>query len=308
MSENRCAYVFPGQGSQKVGMGRDLFDYFKSSRAVFEQADEILRFPLSKLCFEGPEEELRHTVNAQPALLAMSIATLEAARESGAGKIPLPAFVAGHSLGEYTALVAAGVLNFANAVLLAKERGRLMHEASKLNPGTMAAVIGLDESAVSEICRDSGTWLANINCPSQIVISGSIEKVGKSVSLAEAKKVRAIALQVSGAFHTPLMEPACQGLSKIIGNMNFKDPSIPIIANSSAQPLTKSEQIKSELLAQLCNPVQWQRSVEYMIGSGVTTFIEIGAGKVLSGLIKRINREVKTLNIGDINEVKTICD
>ncbi|MBA7643108.1 Malonyl CoA-acyl carrier protein transacylase [subsurface metagenome] len=303
----KVAYVFPGQGSQWAGMGRDLYDNFDSAKAVFDQTDEILGFPLSGLCFEGPEEELRQTINAQPAVVTVSYACLQAAREAS-HNLPPPDFVAGHSLGEYTALAVAGVLDFATAVYLARERGRLMHEAGVARPGGMTAIIGFDEALLAEVCRQTDTRMANINCPGQLVISGARENLTQAVDLVKAKGAhRTIPLQVSGAFHTPLMQPAVDAITEIITKISFNEPAIPIIANTTAQPLTTAESVKAELLRQLCNCVQWQRSIEYMVDEGVSTFIEIGPGKVLTGLIKRINKDVKTLNIGDapaINELK----
>jgi len=303
----KIAYVFPGQGSQAVGMGRDLYDNFDSAKTIFDRADEVLRFPLSRLCFEGPEDELRQTINAQPALVTTSFACLQAACEVASNGLPAPAFVAGHSLGEYTALAAAGVLDFATAVYLARERGRLMYEAGLVKPGSMAAVIGLDEASLAEVCRQTGTRIANINCPGQLVISGAVENITQAMDLAKAEGAnRAIPLQVSGAFHTPLMQPAFDGMAEIIPTISFNEPEIPIVGNTTAQPMATVESIKSELLEQLCNCVQWQRSIEYMVDEGVSTFIEIGPGKVLTGLIKRINREANIINIGDLQAIRNI--
>lgn len=305
---SKAAYVFPGQGAQSVGMGRDLYEAFPAAKAVFDEADKVLGFPISRLCFEGPEIDLRETINAQPAILATSYAALEAARAVAGNKLPSPAFVAGHSLGEYTALAAAGVIDFATAVRLARERGRLMYEAGVVKPGGMTAVIGFDESALAEVCRETGTWVVNINCPGQLVISGAREAVTRAGEMAKAKgAARVIPLQVSGAFHTPLMQSAVDGMAEIIANLTFKDPTIPIIANTTAQPLTTTAAVKEELMNQLCNCVQWQRSVEYMVSQGVTTFIEIGPGKVLTGLIKRINKDVQTLNLGDVASIKSLA-
>ena len=304
----KVAYVFPGQGAQWVGMGHDLYENFSTARTVFEQADEALKFPISRLCFDGPENELRQTINAQPAIVTVSFACLKALQEANRdNELPLPAFLAGHSLGEYTALAVAGVLDFATTVYLARERGRLMHEAGQKRPGSMAAIIGLDEILLTEVCQETDTKIANINCPGQLVISGAVENLGKAMDLAKAKGAhRAIPLQVSGAFHTPLMQSAVDGMFEIISTLSFSDPAIPIIGNTTAQPLTTADAIKEELLKQLCNCVQWQRSIEYMIDNGVSTFVEIGPGKVLTGLIKRINHGVELINIGDVEAIKNI--
>src|SRR5271157_5366381 len=253
----KVAYVFPGQGAQTVGMGKDLYDSFDLVKILFNQADEAVGFPLSKIFFEGPEEELRKTSNAQPALVAVSIACLRAAQEVGGKNLPAPTFMAGHSLGEYTALAAANVLDFSTVVFLAKERGRLMYEAGMKTPGSMMAIIGLDETILAEVCKETNTVIANINSPGQLVISGATENIAKAREMAKAKgAARALPLQVSGAFHSPLMQPAVDGMTRILAKVTFRSPSVPIIANVTAQPLTNGNQIKEELLRQLCNGVQ----------------------------------------------------
>ncbi|MBN1643535.1 MAG: ACP S-malonyltransferase [Dehalococcoidales bacterium] len=288
-------------------MGKDLYDSFDSVKSLFKQADEAVNFPVSKMCFEGPEDELRKTINAQPALVTVSIACLKAAQEVAGAALPAASFMAGHSLGEYTALAAAGVLDFGTAVFLARERGRLMYEAGSKQPGTMMAVIGLEEAVLSEICRQTDTVIANINCPGQLVISGTTENIAKAGELAKERgAIRAIPLQVSGAFHSPSMQPAVEGMARILDSVVFRDPVVPVIANVTAQPLTEGGQFKDELLRQLTSGVQWQGSVEYMLQQGTAGFIEIGPGKVLAGLIKRINRDVEVINIGDAAAVRAM--
>ena len=302
MAETSIAYVFPGQGSQWVGMGHDLYQQFDSARVVFQEADRILGFPLSRLCFEGPEDELKKTINVQPAIVTVSYACLQAVVEKG---LPRPAFVAGHSLGEYTALAAAAVLDFTTTVHLARERGRLMYEAGLKQPGGMAAIMGVDEASLGEICNQTGTRIANINSPGQIVISGAREDLAQALDVLKSRGARVIPLQVSGAFHSQVMQPAADGLAQVVASLTFRPARIPIIANTTAQPVTSAATIKEELLRQVCNCVRWQDSVQYMISNGVTRFIEIGPGKVLTGLIKRINKDVSTVNISDAEAVKT---
>lgn len=304
-STPKVACVFPGQGAQAVGMGHNLCQVSRRAREVFEEADSALQFPLSRLCFEGPEEELRDTINAQPAILTTSVACLRAASEFGTSLSPT--LVAGHSLGEYTALVAANVIGFADAVRLVRERGRLMQEAGKVRPGGMAAIIGLDEESLEEVCRETGSQIANFNCSGQIVISGTRESLALSMDLAKARGARRVVpLQVSGAFHSILMQPTVEGMAQAISQVDFNHPQVPIVANSTAQPLTNPDEVKKELLQQLCHCVQWQPSVEYMVGAGVSTFIEIGPGQVLSGLIKRISNEVQVLHMSDPESIKAI--
>jgi len=301
---SKVAYVFPGQGSQSTGMGLDLYDSYPSAKAVFDEADASLGFPLSRICFEGPDEELTKTHNVQPAILAVSIACLKAIGEAAIVNFPSPTFVAGHSLGEYTALVAAGALGLADAVLLVRERGRLMYKAGLKNPGSMLAVIGLDEETVKDISLHSGTEISNINCPGQIVISGATQAVAEADKLARTRGARVlIPLKVSGAFHSALMEPVIAEFSKIVSNVRFQPPSIPVISNVTARPLTDADSIKEELVKQLRNCIQWQGSVEYMVHSGVTIFYEIGPGRVLSGLIRRINSELQTFNISGVEDI-----
>lgn len=306
------AYVFPGQGAQYIGMGRDLYDNYDSARMVFRQADEALGFPLSELCFNGPDDELRKTDNAQPAIVTVSLALLSVIHDLESDiSLPAPTFVAGHSLGEYTALAAAGVIDFATTIFLTRERGRLMHQAGQKKPGGMTAVIGLDEALLAEICIQTGTIIANANCPGQLVISGEVDNLSRAIELAEAKGAhRVIPLQVSGAFHTHYMQLAADSLAEIMATIPFTAPQIPIVANTTASEITTTDMVRKELLNQLCNTVQWQRSIEFMIDNGVSTFIEIGPGRVLTSLIKRISRDVRTINISDaeaIKNIKAVC-
>lgn len=301
----KAAYLFPGQGSQRVGMGRDLYHTFPSAKAVFDRADEILDYPLSTLCFEGPEAELRRTIHAQPAILTVSLACLQAAREAGLEEtVSPPLFVAGHSLGEYTTLVAAGVSDFSDVLRLVQERGRLMEEASLSRPGGMMAVIGLEVEAVEEVCQGSGAQIANINCPKQVVISGTAEALEKAGQLAKEKKGKAVPLVVSGAFHSSFMRRAMRRLTKFIASLRFRRPSVPIVANTTATPLTSVRSVRTELSAQLCHCVQWQNSVEFMTSNGVSTFVEIGPGQVLSELVRRINPEVEMLSLKDVPSIE----
>jgi [acyl-carrier-protein] S-malonyltransferase len=285
-------------------MGLDLYSTYSSARKVFDEADASLGFSLSRLCFEGPEEELTKTHNVQPAILTVSIACLKALETAAVANFPSPAFLAGHSLGEYTALVVAGALDLADAVVLVRERGRLMYEAGLKNPGSMLAAIGLDEDTVKGICAQTGTEISNVNCPGQIVISGAVQALSEADRLGRTRGARAmIPLRVSGAFHSALMGPIIAEFSKIVSNVRLRSPSVPVISNVTAQPLTDVDSIKKELVKQLRNCIQWQRSVEYMIHSGVASFYEIGPGRVLNGLIRRVNAELPIFNVSGIEDI-----
>ncbi|MBN1856233.1 MAG: ACP S-malonyltransferase [Dehalococcoidia bacterium] len=304
-----ASYVFPGQASQNVGMGSNVYDKYSSARDVFDEADATLGFPISKLCFEGPPEELTKTVNVQPALVATSIACLKAAQQELGSKLPTPALLAGHSLGEYTALTAAGALTFADALKLVRERGRLMYEAGLKSPGSMVAVIAFDKAPLQEVCEEAGVEISNINAPGQLVISGSLEKLEIATQLAKQKGARRlIPLNVSGAFHSTLMEPVLGEFSAFMESVEFTTPRIPVVSNVTAVPLTDAASIREELLSQLRRCIQWQSSVEFMTRSGITTFYEIGPGTVLSGLIRRISPEAHTINISGAEDIAALAE
>jgi len=302
------AYLFPGQGAQAVGMGQELYDRSPTARSVFHEVDMALGRPLTKLMFSGPEEELRQTVNAQPAIMAVSLACIKAMEETlGEEATPQPVLMAGHSLGEYTALAVAGVLDVADTARLVQERGSLMQEACDQNPGTMAAVLGLDEMTLEEIARETGTYVSNINTEEQIVISGERMAIARALDLASARGAKKVMpLKVGGAFHSGLMEPARAGLVKAMNELDFRDPEIPIVANCTGQPLTTAESVKQELVSQVCGCVQWKRSIDYMVGAGVSNFIEVGPGKSLSGMVKRINQKAKVASVGDIDSILSL--
>ena len=306
------AWIFPGQGSQAVGMGRDLYDQFPAARAVFDEADAVLGFGLGRLCFEGPAETLTATENAQPALLTMSVAVLAAlgwdTEPADAARLSLdpPLFVAGHSLGEYSALVAARALSFATALRLVRRRGELMAAATE---GTMAAVIGLDGARLETACAEARQLgpvvIANENAPGQLVISGAGEAVTRAGDLARAAGAsRVMPLKVSAAFHSPLMVGAVTGLQDAIEQANVRPATIPVVANVTAQPMTGVAAIREELLQQVTAPVRWIATIEYMAGAGVDRFVEIGPGTVLAGLVKRIAPDAGRISIGDAESVR----
>jgi [acyl-carrier-protein] S-malonyltransferase len=299
------AFLFPGQGSQSVGMGKELYDNSKAARSVFHEVDMALSRPLSKLLFEGSDETLRETVNAQPAIMAVSLASMRAMQDHlGSDYMPRPAVIAGHSLGEYTALAVAGVLDVGETAWLVQERGRLMQEACEQQSGSMAAIMGLDAMVLEDICRQTGTVISTVNTPDQIVIAGERRALANALDMASARGAKkAIPLRVAGAFHSPLMEPAQAGLIEAVETLNFKDPTVPIIANCTAKPLTKGDQVKEELIAGICNCVNWSQSVDYMMGSGVNRFIEVGPGRALSGMVKRIDRRADVKAVGDWDSI-----
>ena len=297
------AWVFPGQGAQHVGMGADLADQSATARAVFTAADEALGIALSQICFEGPEDELTRTVNTQPAIVTHSVAALATAIETGA-ITSRPAFVAGHSLGEYAALIAAGAVGFDDGVRLVRERGRLMQEACDAEPGTMAAILGLDPAVLQPICDEHGASICNINAPGNITIGGTLAAVeAASAAASEAGATRVVPLTVSGAFHTPLMAGAAEGLRGALEGVSFADPRIPVISNVTATPMTDPGRFAAELVGQVTMPVLWADSVAAMQAAGVTTLIEFGPGRVLGGLARRIDRSLETRNIGTAEDL-----
>lgn len=303
------AFVFPGQGSQNVGMGLELYNVSSAAREVFEEADDSLGFSLSDLIFNGPSDVLQDTINSQPAIMLVSIACWKAWQEYLGSEAMSPVSVAGHSLGEYTSLVVSGVLSFSDGLKLVRERGRLMHEAGLSRPGGMAAIIGLDDFALEHICAETGVELANINSDEQFVISGDKIAVVRAMDLASAQGAKkTLSLPVSGAFHSSLMAQAQEGLKDAIASLELKDPIIPVIANSTGLPMITMSEVRQELVYGLCHCVQWRNSVKYIVGTGVSQFVEFGPARVLTSLIKRIDKNVQAVTLSDLESIKKSCD
>jgi len=304
------ALVFPGQGSQYVGMGRDLYAASPAARAVFDEADQAWGGPLSQLMFEGPAETLTDTVNAQPALFVMSMACWAALGEALAGLQVQPAFVAGHSLGEYTALAAAGAFTFQTGFQLVRERGLAMKAAGEARPGGMAAILGLDAETVAALCREASAQtgepvaVANDNAPGQIVISGAHEAVRTASDLAKAHGAkRVVPLAVSVAPHSPLMEPAAARFAPFLRQADLRSPRLPVVGNRQARPLTTVDEILDELTEQLTSQVRWTESIRYIEAQGISTFIEVGPKDVLTGLVKRIAPTATCIPCGSVSGV-----
>jgi len=300
------AFVFPGQGSQAVGMGKDLAEKFAVARQVFEEADDALGFAISRLCFAGPAEDLQLTENTQPAILTVSVAAFRALQEAG---INAPAFVAGHSLGEYSALVAAGALSLSDAVRTVRARGRYMQEAVPVGTGAMAAVIGADVDAIERICAeargDQVCSIANFNAPNQTVIAGNTEAVDRAVELLSEIARKVVKLKVSAPFHCALMKPAQDRLAPDLQALNFNEPAMPVVTNVDARATTAPDELRDALVRQVSAPVRWVESMQLLMSHGVDTFVEAGPGKVLSGLMRQISRDVKMLNVEDAASLET---
>ena len=302
------SFIFPGQGAQKVGMGQSLHENSPAARSVFEEADDSLGVNLTQVMFEGPAETLQDTAFAQPAIMTVSIAIWRAWEEFLGASAPKPAAVAGHSLGEYTSMVVGGVMDFGDGVRLVRERGRLMHEASEARPGSMAAIIGLDEMVVAQVAQDAGVEMANINSDDQIVISGDKMALARAMDLASARGAKKVVpLAVSGAFHSRLMALAQEGLTDAIDNIALRDPEFPVVANSTGVPITSADQAREELLTGLCNCVLWKHSVRFMLDSGVNRFVEFGPARVLSSLVRRIAPGVEALTLSDSESIRKVA-
>ncbi|HEX9077048.1 MAG TPA: ACP S-malonyltransferase [Anaerolineae bacterium] len=303
----KTAFIFPGQGSQYVGMGQDLVAAYPQARAVFQEADTVLGTAISAICFTGPENVLTDTLNAQPALLTHSVAVLRILQSAAPDLTP--DFTAGHSLGEYSALVAAEAIDFGDALVLVRERGRAMKAAGERNPGLMAAVLGMDGAALESVCRETGAQIANYNAPGQIVISGARGDMERAMSLAKERGAkRVLPLAVSIASHSRWMESAASEFAETVARTPLRVPRRPVISNVTAEPLGDVDAIRKELVVQLTASVQWTRSIEYMAARQATRFIEVGPKDVLAGLVRRITKDVHAISIGDVASLKAFIE
>jgi len=307
MTMSKIAYLFPGQGSQTVGMGKDLTDNFPAARKAFEEADEALQFPLAAMCFEGNETDLQLTANTQPAILATSVAAFRAMESEG---FPVPEFVAGHSLGEYSALVATGVLDFSDALRTVRKRGTYMQEAVPVGVGAMAAVLGLDVESIEAGCAEAAEGQicspANINSPSQIVIAGNSEAIDRACDILRGKGAkRAIKLKVSAPFHCGLMMPAEEKLAADLQALDYKDFRFPIVHNIDAETNDDSTIVANALKRQVSSTVKWLQSIQKLRSLGIEKFVEVGPGKVLSGLLRQIDRDATGLNVDSMESLRT---
>ncbi|MDP2940918.1 MAG: ACP S-malonyltransferase [Candidatus Omnitrophota bacterium] len=296
------AFLFAGQGSQYVGMGHDLYKAFPESKAVFDKADKVLGFGLSKLCFTGPEEELKKTNNSQPAILTVSIAALEAF------KSPTAKFAAGLSLGEYSALVAAGAISFTDAVYLVRRRGEIMEAQAAKKPGRMLSIIGLDLAAVKKVCSQTNTEVANINCPGQIVVSGGAKEIAEAQAAAKASGAKmAVFLEVSGAFHSSFMKEAAGKFAGELEKIKINPPYIPVVSNVIARPVSSPAEIRNNLVAQIASTVLWEDSMRFILSEGIRSFIEFGPGKVLKGLMRRIDSSAQVTSIEKKEDISGVA-
>jgi [acyl-carrier-protein] S-malonyltransferase len=298
--QSSIAFLFPGQGSQHPGMGKDLVDNFAAARTVFEEADDALGFSISQVCFEGSDDELQLTENTQPAILTVSVAALRALEAEG---FPRPAFVAGHSLGEYSAQVAAGSISLRDAVRTVRNRGRYMQEAVPVGTGAMAAVMGADLIDIERVCREAADGSvcapANINSRNQVVIAGAVAAVDRAIESLKGIAKKVVKLNVSAPFHCELMLPAQHRLATDLEAIEFRDSQVPVITNVDALPVQVGGEARNALLRQVSSPVRWLESMEFLLGQGVNTFVEVGPGRVLCGLMRQISREAKCLSVAN---------